>query len=92
MEYIRSKPIKHFESIAEFLFKYVDLSQYKIQITESGGRKFPKMCFEIWTKEIDKPEELVFHLMVPKEEVRDLVIVVLPTRVCKLIEYAGKIL
>lgn len=84
MEYIRSKPIKHFDSIAEFLFKYVDLSQYKIQITESGGRKFPKMCFEIWTKEIDKPEELVFHLMVPKEEVRDLVIVVLPIRLIKI--------
>ena len=92
MEYIRSKPIKRFDSIAEFLFKYVDLSQYKIQITESGGRKFPKMCFEIWTKEIDKPEELVFHLMVPKEEDRDLVIVVLPTKVCKLTEYVGKIL
>jgi len=50
------------------------------------------MCFEIWTKEIDKPEELVFHLMVPKEEDRDLVIVVLPTKVCKLTEYVGKIL
>lgn len=92
MEYILSKPIKYFDSIAEFLFKHVDLSRYKIQITESGGRKFPKMCFEIWTKEIDKPEELVFHLMVPKEEDRDLVIVVLPTKVCKLTEYAGKIL
>ena len=42
------------------------------------------MCFEIWTKEIDKPEELVFHLMVPKEEVRDLVIVVLPIRLIKI--------
>ena len=84
MEYIRSKSIKHFDSIAEFLFEYVDLSQYKIQITESGGRKFPKMCFEIWTKEIDKPEELVFHLMVPKEEDRDLVIVVLPIRLIKI--------
>ena len=84
MEYIRSKPIKYFDSIAEFLFKHVDLSRYKIQITETGGRKFPKMCFEVWTKEIDEPEELVYHLMVPKEENRDMVTIVLPVKVIKI--------
>ena len=76
MEHIRSKPIKHFESIAEFLFKYIDLARYKIQITETGGRKFPKMCFEVWT--------LVYHLMVPKEENRDMVTIVLPVKVIKI--------
>lgn len=63
-QYVSSKPIEIIESAFAFIYRNVDLTRFKITVTEMGRDARARVYFEIWSKE--EYERLVYHTVLPK--------------------------
>ena len=80
-QYVSSKPIEVIESAFAFIYRNVDLTKFKIAVTERGKDVRTRVCFEVWSKE--NYEKLVYHVVLPKFPVPgETTRILIPTNIC----------